>query len=169
MITTLCSEFVLVNEATQDVVTSHASEVGERSGRIRRRVRRSEAEAAVRPARIVVGDVLAEDVLEVTPTENERPVQALPPDGPHPTLGEGVRSRRPERGEDDPMPSAAKTASKLLVYLESRSRMRRRNGPRPVRSKERFRACWVTQAEWGCLVAPAMWTRLVWTSITKNT
>jgi len=74
----LMSEFVLVNEATQEVTPSHASEVGERSRRIRRRVRRSEAKAAVRPARVVVGDVLAEDVLEVTPTENERPVQALP-------------------------------------------------------------------------------------------
>ena len=78
LITTSCSEFVLVNEATQEVTPSHASEVGERSRRIRRRVRRSEAKAAVRPARVVVGDVLAEDVLEVTPTENERPVQALP-------------------------------------------------------------------------------------------
>jgi hypothetical protein len=86
-----------VNEATQDVAPSHASEIGERSGSIRRRVRRSEAETAVRPARVVVGGVLAEDVLEVTPTEHDRPVQALPPDGPHPPFGEGVRSRRPKR------------------------------------------------------------------------
>jgi hypothetical protein len=71
LITTLCSEFGLVNKATQDVAPSHASEVGGRGGRIRRRVRRSEAEAAVRPARVVVGDVLAEDVLEVTPTEHD--------------------------------------------------------------------------------------------------
>ena len=100
--TTSCSEFVLVNEATQDVAPSHASEVAEGSGRIRRRVRRSEAEAAVRPARVVVSDILAENVFKVTPTEYERPVQALPPDSSHPTLGEGVRSRRPERGEEDP-------------------------------------------------------------------
>ena len=91
-----------MNEATQDVAPSHASEVAEGSGRIRRRVRRSEAEAAVRPARVVVSDILVEDVLKVTPTEYERPVQALPPDSSHPTLGEGVRSRRPERGEDGP-------------------------------------------------------------------
>ena len=61
-----------MNEATQDVAPSHASEVGEGSGSSRLRVRRSEAEAAVWPARVVVGGVLGEDVLEVTPTELER-------------------------------------------------------------------------------------------------
>jgi hypothetical protein len=36
----------------------------------------------------------------VSSTEDERPVQAFPPDGPHPALGEGVRPRGLERGKD---------------------------------------------------------------------
>ncbi len=169
MITTSCSEFVLVNEATQDVVPSHASEVGERSGRIRRRVRRSEAEAAVRPARVVVRDALAEDVLEVTPTENERPVQALPPEGPHPTLGVSVRSRRPERGEDDPHAIGREDRIEApgVLGVPIPDEEAKRTTPSQVQGE--VPGLWVIQAEWGCLVAPAMWTRLVWTSITKNT
>lgn len=158
-----------MNEATQDVAPSHASEAGERSGRIRRRVRRSEAEAAVRPARVVVGDVLAEDVLEVTPTENERPVQALPPDGSHPTLGEGVRSRRPEWDEDDPHAIGREDRIEAPRVLGVPIPDEEAKPTTSSQVEERFRACWVTQAECGCLVAPAMWTRLVWTSITKNT
>src|SRR4029450_5355343 len=72
----------------------------------------------------------------------------------------GVRTTR--------MRSAAKTASKLLGYLASRSRISNRNAPQSDRSTERFRACWVTHAVSGRLVAPATWTRLVWTSMTKN-
>ncbi len=34
-------------------------------------------------------------------TQDERPVQALPPDGPHPALSEGVRPLGSERGEHD--------------------------------------------------------------------
>jgi hypothetical protein len=37
----------------------------------------------------------------MTSTEDERPVQALGPDGAHPSLGGGVGPRSPERGEDD--------------------------------------------------------------------
>jgi hypothetical protein len=67
------------------------------------------------------------------------------------------------------MPSPANTASKLEAYFESRSLIRNRKLPLPVRSKDRFLPCWASQAESGFLVAPAMWTRLVWSSITKNT
>jgi hypothetical protein len=87
------------DEPAQDVAPSHASRSAGRSGRIRRRVRRPEVEPTVRAARVVVNHVLAKHSLEVAATKHERPVQALAPDGPHPTLGEGVRLRGSERGE----------------------------------------------------------------------
>ncbi len=59
MITSSCSEFVLGNEATEDLSPTYASEVRERRGRIQQRVRHSAAEAAVGPARLVVGDAPA--------------------------------------------------------------------------------------------------------------
>ncbi len=43
--------------------------------------------------------------------------------------------------------------------LESRSRMMNRT-PRSHSPTARFRACWVTHAESGFLVAPRTWTRL---------
>ncbi len=89
-------------EPAQDVASSDTQQIRERSWRTRRRVRRSEVEAAVRPPRVVVGDVLAEHPFEMTSTEDERPVQALGSDGVHLSLGEGVRPRSPERGENDP-------------------------------------------------------------------
>lgn len=49
---------------------------------------------------VVVSHVLAKDPLQVTATEDEYPVQALPPDSPHPALGEGIRRRGLERGKD---------------------------------------------------------------------
>jgi hypothetical protein len=101
--------------------------------------------------------------------EHQRPVQALGPDGPDPSFGEGVRSRRLDRRADDPMPSLANTASKLEAYFESRSLIRNRKLLPLVRSNDRFLACCVTQAAAGFLVAPARWTRLVRSSITKHT
>ncbi len=66
------------------------------------------------------------------------------------------------------MPSDAKTASKDEVNLVSRSRMRNLAGVvRSARSKQRLRACWVTQPLTGLAVTPAMWTRRVSCS-TKN-
>jgi hypothetical protein len=103
------------------------------------------------PPLVVVGHVHPQHSLGVASTQDERPVQAFPPDGPHPALGEGVRPRSLERVRIVVMPSAAKTASKLLVNLESRSRIRKRSGG----CSERFRACWVTHAAFGCRVTPA--------------
>ena len=65
------------------------------------------------------------------------------------------------------MPSAWKTASKLAVYLESRSRIRNWNGA--WRSMSRLRACWVTHGPVGCWVRPSRCTRRVACSIPMNT
>jgi hypothetical protein len=138
-----------VYEPAQDVASSDTPQIGERSWRTRRRVRRSEVEAAVRPPRVVVGDALAEHPFEMTSTEDERPVQhsvltvCTHRSAKASALGAriGVRTI--------PIPSPVKTPSKLLVYMESRSLRRKRNGPYPDRSQARFRACWVTQEESG--------------------
>ncbi len=53
------------------------------------------------------------------------------------------------------VPSAAKTASKEEVNLVSRFRIRNLAGVvRSARSKQRFRACWVTQPQTGLAVTP---------------
>ena len=67
-------------------------------------------------------------------------------------------------------PSLLNTSSKLGVYFESRSLIRNRKDARSsASSHERFRACWVTQAESGFLVAPSTRTRLVASSIANKT
>jgi hypothetical protein len=54
---------------------------------------------------------------------------------------------------------AVKTASKALVNLASRSRMRNWNRcPASSKSKVRLRASWVSHASVGCAVTPRMWT-----------
>jgi hypothetical protein len=84
----------------QEVAPSHRWVRACQRGGIRRRVRRSEVQPAVWPPLVVVGHVDPQDSLEVASTQDERPVQAFPPDGPHPALGEGVRPRSLERGEN---------------------------------------------------------------------
>jgi hypothetical protein len=42
----------------------------------------------------------AERPVEMTPTEDQRPVRAFTSDGADPSFGEGVRSRSADRGED---------------------------------------------------------------------
>src|SRR2546429_4341297 len=55
----------------------------------------------MRPPRVVVGHVGPKDLFQMSAAEDERPVQALGPDGPDPSFGEGVRPGSPDRGEDD--------------------------------------------------------------------
>ena len=71
---------------------------------------------------------------------------------------DGLRSARMRRL----VPSAAKTASKEVVNLVSRSRMRNLTEfAWSARSIERFRACWATQPVTGLAVTPAIRTRRV--------
>jgi hypothetical protein len=93
------SQFVLMDEAAQDVVSSRAQHAGNRCGGIRQRVRRSQVDPAVRPLGVVVGEVFAEHPLEMTSTQDERPVKALTSNGANPSFGEGVRSRSADLGE----------------------------------------------------------------------
>ena len=51
----------------------------------------------MRPVLVIVLDVVAKDCIEMTTAKNERPVEALFPDGPYPPLHDRVRSRRSHR------------------------------------------------------------------------
>jgi hypothetical protein len=58
------------------------------------------------------------------------------------------------------IPSLAKTASNMLVNLESRSRIKNVNcGTWSPRSMSGLRACWATRSAMGCAVTPRMRTR----------
>ena len=46
---------------------------------------------------VEIADVLDQDLLQMALIEYEQMVEALDPDGSHPTLGDGVRPRRSER------------------------------------------------------------------------
>ena len=67
------------------------------------------------------------------------------------------------------MPSEVKRASKALVNLVSRSRIRKRDelicSPRSI---SRLRASWVVQAAVGWAVTPRIWIRWVRTSLTNK-
>src|SRR2546426_1174139 len=56
------------------------------------------------PSLVVMPDIGAEHTLKMSPSSDEHPVQALRPNRPHPSFGEGVRVRSPDRGGDDPHP-----------------------------------------------------------------
>ena len=48
----------------------------------------------MRPVLVIVLDVVAKDCIEMTTAKNERPVEALFPDGPYPRFRDRVRTRR---------------------------------------------------------------------------
>jgi hypothetical protein len=161
-------QFVFVDNAAQDVASSHAQHAGTRCGGSCT-VRRSQVDPAVRSLRVVVGDVFPEHPLEMTPTEDERPVKALTSYGADPSLGEGVCSRSADRGEDglDAVRGEDRVEAPRVLGVSVPDQVA--NRPRPRRSHERFRAVCVTQPESGCAVTPARWTRRVRSSMTKQT
>ena len=60
------------------------------------------AEGLVRPAGVVVIDVFAEDLVQVSPAGDEDPVSALAPCAADPALADRVRARCPDGRGDDP-------------------------------------------------------------------
>ena len=113
-------------------------------------------EGSVGSVPVVVREILGEHDLEVAAVEDKESVQALPADGTDESLGDRVGAGRLDRGLDNRMPSAAKTASKEQANLASRSRIKNLIGvERSTSSKQTFGACWVTQADAGLAVTPA--------------
>src|SRR5205814_35592 len=82
-------------------------------------MRRLEAQRAVRPVAIVVGDEASQDVLEMLFVQDQQPVETLRANGAHEALRHAVRLRRPERRTNNLVPNAAKyfveTGRELLV------------------------------------------------------
>ena len=50
---------------------------------------------------VVMVDIDTEHLLELSPADDQDPVEAVAPDSADPALGERVRLRRPERRADD--------------------------------------------------------------------
>jgi hypothetical protein len=63
---------------------------------------RSQSAPSVRSVMIVVADVGVEHALEMSPTQDEQPVETLSPDCPDPPLRVGVRARCPHRRPKNP-------------------------------------------------------------------
>ena len=61
----------------------------------------------MRPMAVVMIDVLGEDGFELTPVEDQHPVEALPTDRADEALGKGVGPRGSDRRADDPDPLGA--------------------------------------------------------------
>jgi len=147
-----------MNEPAEDVSPSDSrASHSFRRGSV---IRRSKVDAPMRPGPVVALGVRVQDVLQVTPAEintwSRHSRRTVPTQRSANAFALGARTgvfttRRP---------SVRKTSSNGPENLASRSLMRSFFSSRlPV--IERFRPCWVTQAESGRLVVPATWTRLV--------
>jgi hypothetical protein len=152
---TLCDLRILVEKAAEPVASENAEVVVGSRG-VSPAVGCSLAEGPVRPVGVVVIDVFAEDVVEMSLTGDEEPVGALAPCAGDPRLqiafARGawtgvVMIRRP---------AAVKTASNAAVYLASRSLIRNfRPSVRSPKSIRTFRACCTVHAAVGWSVMPA--------------
>jgi hypothetical protein len=60
-----------------------------------------QAEGSMRPVAVVMVDVDAEHLLELSSADDQDPVEAVAPDGADPALGERICLRRPERCAND--------------------------------------------------------------------
>jgi hypothetical protein len=157
-----------MDQPTRHIPPLDTQAIGGLVGRIGPRVRRPEIETAVGLLGVVVGSVDPKNPLQMSAAEHERPVEALGPDGPDPSFGEGVRPRSPDRGVDDldalGCEHRVEAGGVLRVLVPDQE-------PEDAAAGEvegQVPPCWVTQAASGFLVAPATWTRLVWSSITKT-
>jgi hypothetical protein len=128
------------------------------------------AEGPVRPVGVVVVDILAEDVVEMSPAGDEGAVGALAPRAGDPALADRVRSRRPDRRGDDPHAGRDKDRVEGLGVLGVPvSDQELQAVGRLPRSMSVFRACCTVQAAVGWAVTPARWTRRRWCSMTNST
>jgi hypothetical protein len=96
-----------VDESSKNFVTLKLLEPLIGRGDTRRIVRRDEAKTAMRSALVVVTNEDLQHSFKVAVVEDEQMIQALAPDGAHPTLGIGVGHWRPHGGADDPRPDRA--------------------------------------------------------------
>jgi hypothetical protein len=89
-----------VDEPTEHVATANVAERPGSRGHCAGRCGHLESKAAVRPMLVVMPDVVAKDCFEMMTAENERPVEALFPYGPHPLFRDRVRAGRSDGRPD---------------------------------------------------------------------
>jgi hypothetical protein len=81
---------MLVDETAEQVASTNGPGVGGARRLAVQAIRSGQGESPVWALPVVVLDVHAEHPLQVSPAEDEHPIQALDPDGSDPSLGEGV-------------------------------------------------------------------------------
>ena len=98
---TSCDLRILADEAPEPIASSNADAVVSRRD-VRPAVGRFLAEGPVRPVGVVVVDVFAEDVVQMSPAGDEDAVGALAPRAGYPPLADRIGPRRPDWRCDDP-------------------------------------------------------------------
>src|SRR5262249_20033139 len=144
-------ELVFVDQSAEQAASPDAIEINDVSNlppvaRRRHRERRQLTEWAVRPVLVVMGDVRGEDVVEVSTTDDQQPIEALAACAADPAFRVRSYSRRPHRRLITRMPCERKTSSNSPANLLSRSRTR--NSGRTSsssRTMSRLRDCCVTE------------------------
>ena len=109
-----------------------------------------QSESTVRPVGVVVVDVDAHDMLELSATDDQEPVEAVAADGADPAFGERVRLRCAKRGADDPdalAPEDLVEAAAELTWIRNRAGVVRSESDQPS-----WRACWHVQRPSGFAV-----------------
>ena len=96
-------EFVLMDETTKLVGSSQPPCIRRRHRRCRgHRHRRHLTQRPMWPVFVVVDDVVGQDLFQMPAAQNQHPVEAFATNGADEAFGEGVGSRCPHRGADDP-------------------------------------------------------------------
>jgi hypothetical protein len=122
---------ILVDQAAEPVASSDADGVARgRGGDLA--VGCSLTEGPVRPVGVVVIDVFAEGVVEMSPAGDEDAIGALAPGAGDPALADGVRARRLDRRLDDAHAGGGEYCVERVGVLASRSLIR--NFRPPARS-----------------------------------
>jgi hypothetical protein len=97
---------VLVDQPAEQIAPAHVART-DPSWASRVRSGRDEAHGAMGSPAVVVVDIGPERPVEMSPTEDERPVEALVPDRLDHALGVGVGVRSPDGRHDHPGPFRA--------------------------------------------------------------
>ena len=104
---------------------------------------------------VVMIDIHGQERLQLTPVEDQHPVETLAADRADEALGEGVGPWAPTGVRMIRIRSDRNTSSKLVVNLVSRSRTKNRTGrARSASIMVRLRACWTTHEPVGLNVTP---------------
>ena len=102
-----CGAFILVDETTEAIPASNGAEL---SGLIDSWVRGiwdGEIQAAMRPRSVVVLDIDAQHVVEMTSASDQQPIETFGPNRLDPALRHGVGLGRQDRRADDLRPFCA--------------------------------------------------------------